>query len=228
MKEVLVVEDNPEMKILIEATLEEFLLTFSASVKDAIQQIQKKKFDLILLDLGLPDGDGMKVLVESTSSAGFQTPIIILSARNETMVKVMAFSVGAEDFISKPFDPLELKARVAAKLKKSESQQNQRDFIKLADLQLNLPKQQAIVLKKSGSSILDLTSLEFKLLLCFVRSPERVFSREYLLDNIWGNEVSVTERTVDTHVGHLRKKISGSKVKIETVVGEGYRLISET
>jgi DNA-binding response OmpR family regulator len=227
MRSVLVVEDNAEMRILVEAALDEYQLVFSSSLKEAKDHLRGERFDLILLDLGLPDGDGLKFLAElSTETPHKHTPVIILSGKSETVNKVMAFSIGAEDFIGKPFDPLELKARVGAKLRKFEKQQQLSEVLKAGDLKIDVLKQKVWILNGAESEAVDLTTLEFKLLLHFVRAPERVFTREFLLNEVWGMNVSVTDRTVDTHVGHLRKKLAHSRSKIETVIGSGYRFLT--
>src|SRR3984885_3989077 len=224
MRNMLVIEDNAEMRILVEAALDEYQLTFSTTLKDAKEALNKKRFELILLDLGLPDGDGMKFLAELSGQPETKDiPVIVLTGKSETVNKVMAFSIGAEDFVSKPFDPLELKARVAAKLRKSEKQQQLAEVLRIGDLKIDVLKQKVWIQKPVELEAVDLTTLEFKLLLNFVRAPERVFTRDFLLNEVWGMNVSVTDRTVDTHVGHLRKKLAGSRTKIETVIGTGYR-----
>jgi two-component system alkaline phosphatase synthesis response regulator PhoP len=227
MRSVLVVEDNAEMRILVEAALDDYQLAFGSTLKDAKEALRTNKFDLILLDLGLPDGDGLKFLAElSGQPESKDVPVIILSGKSETVNKVMAFSIGAEDFIAKPFDPLELKARVASKLRKSEKQQQLSEVLRAGDLKIDVLKQKVWIQNGQDSEPVDLTTLEFKLLLNFARAPERVFTREYLLNEVWGMNVSVTDRTVDTHIGHLRKKLAHSKSKIETVIGSGYRFLN--
>ena len=226
MRNMLVIEDNAEMRILVEAALDEYQLTFNFNLKDAKESLLKSRFDLILLDLGLPDGDGLKFLAELSSQLETKDiPVIILTGKSETINKVMAFSIGAEDFVSKPFDPLELKARVASKLRKSEKQHQLAEVLKIGDLKIDVLKQKVWIQKGSDSESVDLTSLEFKLLLNFGRAPERVFTRDFLLNEVWGLNVSVTDRTVDTHIGHLRKKLMHSRTKIETVIGSGYRFL---
>lgn len=228
MRTVLVIEDNAEMRILVEAALDEYQLAFSATLKEAKENLRGQRFDLILLDLGLPDGDGLKFLAEiSGQPQSKDVPVIILSGKSETVNKVMAFSIGAEDFIAKPFDPLELKARVAAKLRKSEKQQGLSEMLRAGDLKIDVLKQKVWIQSGAGEGeAVDLTTLEFKLLLNFARAPERVFSRDFLLNEVWGMNVSVTDRTVDTHIGHLRKKLAHSRTKIETVIGAGYRFLA--
>jgi DNA-binding response OmpR family regulator len=226
MRSMLVIEDNAEMRILVEAALDEYQLTFSSTLREAKEALLKKKYEMILLDLGLPDGDGMKFLAELSGQPETKDiPVIVLTGKSETVNKVMAFSIGAEDFVSKPFDPLELKARVAAKLRKSEKQQQLSEVLKIGDLKIDVLKQKVWIVKGQDNEAVDLTTLEFKLLLNFARAPERVFTRDFLLNEVWGMNVSVTDRTVDTHIGHLRKKLSHSRTKIETVIGSGYRFL---
>jgi DNA-binding response OmpR family regulator len=226
MRHILVIEDNAEMRILVEAALDEYQLSFSPSLTTAKESLLKTRFELILLDLGLPDGDGLRFLAElSGQQETKDIPVIILTGKSETVNKVMAFSIGAEDFITKPFDPLELKARVSAKLRKSEKQHQLAEILRVGDLKIDVLKQKVWWQKQTDLIPIDLTSLEYKLLLHFVRAPDRVFSRDFLLNEVWGMNISITDRTVDTHIGHLRKKLARSKTKIETVIGSGYRFL---
>lgn len=226
MQKLLLVEDNEVIRVLAANTLKEFSLSMASTLKEAQSLMQNNTFDLILLDIGLPDGDGLAFLNQLSSSSGPQTPVIIISGKTDIANKVTAFSFGAEDFISKPFDPIELKARVAAKLKKLEQAKSSSDLMKVGDLLITVSKQKVVIQGNGVEQIpVDLTTLEFKLLLALAKHPERVYSREYLLSEVWGNDLSVTLRSVDTHVAHLRKKIHKSKVKIDTVIRSGYRLL---
>ena len=227
MHKLLLVEDNEVMRVLAANTLKEFSLSMAASLKEAQALMITNSFDLILLDIGLPDGDGLTFLNQLSNSSGAQAPVIIISGKTDIASKVTAFSFGAEDFISKPFDPIELKARVSAKLKKIDQAKTNSDQMKIGDLVITVSKQKVIIQTSGAGEQLpvDLTTLEFKLLLSLAKHPERVYTREYLLSEVWGNDLSVTLRSVDTHVAHLRKKIHKSKVKIDTVIRSGYRLL---
>jgi len=227
MKYIVVVEDNPEIKILIEGALNEHRVIFCSTILDAKNELKSNRLDLLLLDIELPDGDGLQFLSELISSKAIdEKPIIILSGKTTLSNKVMAFTIGAEDFISKPFEPIELKARVNSKLLKYSKAHFNSEFFSFGDLEFDIPKQKVWVVNPTGQrQAIETTSLEFKLLIKFVKSPERIFSRENLLDDIWGANINVNDRTVDTHIGHIRKKLSSSKIKIETVVGTGYRII---
>lgn len=224
MNSILCVEDNLEIQILVEAALDSHQVTMAPTLADAKSKLEKQRFDLLILDLELPDGDGMKFLT-SLATHEAPPPVFILTGKSDTANKVIAFSLGVDDFISKPFDPLEFRARVNAKIKKSSVAQDQKAILKLKDLTIDVEKQRVSIAAKGSQDPISLTSLEFRLLLTFARSPDRVFSRSKLLDTVWGSDIAVTDRTVDTHVGHLRKKISASAVKIETVLNEGYRLL---
>lgn len=227
MAKILLVEDNEVMRVLAANTLKEFSLSLASSIKEAQALMQTNTFDLILLDIGLPDGDGLAFLNQLSNSSENQTPVIIISGKTDIASKVTAFSFGAEDFIAKPFDPIELKARVSAKLKKIEQSKANSDIIKVGDLVITVSKQKVVIQSAGGEDPypVDLTTLEFKLLVSLAKHPERIFTREYLLSEVWGNDLSVTLRSVDTHIAHLRKKIHKSKVKIDTVIRSGYRLL---
>lgn len=226
MQRLLLIEDNEVMRVLAANALKEFSLSMVSTLKEAQSLIQDNSFDLILLDIGLPDGDGLAFLNQLSSTYGTQIPVIILSGKTDIANKVTAFSFGAEDFISKPFDPIELKARVAAKLKKIELAKTSSDFLKIGDLIITVSKQKVVIQGPGNEQYpVDLTTLEFKLLLTLAKHPERIYSREHLLEEVWGDDLSVTLRSVDTHVAHLRKKIHKSKVKIDTVIRSGYRLL---
>jgi DNA-binding response OmpR family regulator len=226
MKSLLITEDNSEMQILLEAALSDFRLSFASSLQEARAQMQSKHFDLLILDLNLPDGDGFQLLSEMGRHPTLKDlPVIVLTGKNETATKVFAFSIGAEDFVCKPFDPLELKARVAAKLKKAERMGDKTQNLRIGDLNIDISKQKVWIQSGGEQTAVDLTSLELRLLLTMTRAPERVFTRDFLLQEVWGSGLSVTDRTVDTHIGHLRKKLSASASKIDTVIGTGYRFL---
>lgn len=226
MYNLLLIEDNEVIRVLAQNALKEFYLSAAPTLKEAEILMRKNVYDLILLDIGLPDGDGLTFLNHLSSlPPSSQTPVIIISGKTDIASKVTAFSFGAEDFISKPFDPIELRARISAKLKKLEQAKVQSDQLKIGDLNITVSKQRVCLQTGAEQTPIDLTTLEFKLLLTLAKYPERVYSREYLLSEVWGNDLSVTLRSVDTHIAHLRKKIHKSKVKIDTVIRSGYRML---
>lgn len=229
LRQILCIEDNPEMRILVEASLPHYRLSFAETLSEARDLLGKKPYDLIILDLELPDGNGLSFFSElKKNTSTDEIPVFILTGKTEISNKVLAFNVGAEDFIAKPFDPLELSARIDAKIKRLERKQDRSENFRIGDLLASMPKQRVWRTTDGKDQLLELTSIEFKILMTLARSPDRIYSRNQLLDEVWGNETHITDRTVDTHVGHLRKKMQGSKVRIETVIGEGYRLVIPT
>lgn len=226
MVEILAIEDSTEMQILIESALTGHRISFSGSLSDARNQMRDRKFDLLILDIGLPDGDGLGFLSEISPGGTPEIPVVILSGRTQISNKVAAFSIGADDFIGKPFEPAELRVRVESKLRKIALKSDRSEYFRTGDLNFDVPKQKVLVQRAIGTEEVDLTSIEFRLLLTLARNPERVYSREQLLSSVWGDNVTVTDRTVDTHIAHLRKKLILSQSTINTVIGSGYRFLS--
>jgi DNA-binding response OmpR family regulator len=226
MKQILCVEDNPEMILLLEATLKSHQVDFARDLSQAKKFLAQKRYDLVTLDVGLPDGDGLNFLSDLMNGAeGKSTPVFILTAYDDIAQKVSAFKIGADDYIVKPFEPLELVARIDAKFRKIEAQRGFVENIKIGDLSISVPKQKVWLEHEASNQVIPLTSIEFKLLLNLIKAQGRVLTRHSLLLEVWGEDMHVTDRTVDTHIGHLRKKIAVSKVQIQTVVGEGYRVV---
>jgi DNA-binding response OmpR family regulator len=226
-KDILYIEDSPESALIVSATLKPHNVLTVPTLQEAEALLAKRSFDLIILDLNLPDGEGLRFLAEKFSDQTLNlktTPTIVLSSQKEVSHKVMAFAMGVDDYICKPFHQDELKARVEMRLRKTTIAPVIEDIVSLGHLNLNLTKQQGSLFINDTEEELRLTRLEFKLLTKFMKSPDRVFSREYLVENVWGDSTNVTDRTVDTHVAHLRKKLVNSGVRIETITGEGYRL----
>lgn len=226
MKQLLCIEDNREMILMLESVLKAYRVDFARDLKEARRFLGQKHYDLVTLDVGLPDGDGLKFLGELAGTPDWKnTPVFVLTAHDDTTQKVSAFSVGADDYIVKPFEAPEFLARVEAKLRKLEAQKGSLENVRMGDLIISVPKQKVWIEREDGNGTIALTSLEFKLLLNLIQAHGQVLSRTALLKEVWGEEMHVTDRTVDTHIGHLRKKITQSKVQIQTVVGEGYRVV---
>lgn len=225
MGRVLCIEDNMEIQVLIKELLKPVDVLTCQSLLEGQKLIQDQTFDLLLLDLGLPDGDGMKLLSWIEASPHLKKiPLFILTAKNEIASKTQAFALGADDFITKPFDPQELKLRILAKMKKTSEQNKLNDTLKINDLNIFIATQKVYLSLPQGPQAIDLTAIEFRLLSILAKNPERIFTREDLLKMAWGDHVNITDRTVDTHIGNLRKKIKSSQVTIETVVNVGYKL----
>lgn len=234
MKTVLLVEDSVDTQLLIKNLIPECQWVCCQSVAEAKLALKKEteRFVLAIIDIGLPDGDGLELFSELKNDPVTQDlPAIFLTAHGDLPKKVMAFSLGSEDFIQKPFEPVELRARVLAKVRKFTQLQEEKEQDKSAVNQINYDNvvidftRQKVLLSKDGKADpVDLTSKEFKLLSYLMQRAEQVLSREALLDEVWGTNTFVVDRTIDSHISRLRKKLKDSNVLIESIAGEGYRL----
>lgn len=224
MHKILLVEDSVDAYNLVKRALTTAQLEWAKSLAEASRLLQTKQYDLILLDIMLPDGDGYRLCsVLQTNDQLNNCPVIFLTAKNSTLDKVMGFSVGADDFISKPFDPLELKARVDAKLRKRERDMLESDMIRVGDIEINRNTQRVTVSQNGQAENIDLTPIEFKLLVMLSKEPNTVHTRDQILNHVWGESIHVYGRSVDTHISKLRKKLGPKADYIESVHGSGYR-----
>ncbi|MEA5466834.1 response regulator transcription factor [Leptothoe sp. PORK10 BA2] len=223
MYKILIAEDEPRIASFIQKgfSAHGFITTVAQNANEAITQILEANFDLLILDLGLPDKDGHEVVSELRGQ-GVTLPIIILTARDDIDDKVTGLEGGADDYVTKPFRFEELLARVRLRLKQSASPTvgttADEKSLRVANIELNLHTRRAHV----GNQIVDLPAREFILAETFFRHPGQVLSREQLLDRVWGYDYNPGSNIVDVYVGYLRKKL-GSDL-IETVRGAGYRL----
>ncbi|RYZ76722.1 MAG: response regulator transcription factor [Proteobacteria bacterium] len=224
MKHILVVEDSPEAFKLIELSIGTLAkLEWAKSCAQAFDALGRVNFDLVILVGGLPDGDGIQLCsIMQTQESWAGIPVVILTARNATVDKFMAFSVGADDFITKPFESLELRARVESKLRKRERSSQDLDVIRCGPLELSKNTQRAFKTEAGERVLLELSSLEFKLLVYFAGHPDVVLSRDQILNSVWGENRYVDSRAVDTHVSKLRKKMGLVNDVITSVYGTGY------
>ncbi len=221
---ILVVDDEKDILELLSYNLrkEGFHTTTSADGEDALRSIRQKQFDLIILDLMLPGIQGMelcRMLKSDERTSG--TPIIMLTAKNEEPDKILGLEIGADDYITKPFSPRELVARVRAVLRRSGEKPFREKIIRIGSLEINTDTYQVA---KRGKWI-KLSATEFKLLLYLVRRKGKVFNRDMLLDAVWENETFVEPRTVDVHIRRLRAQIEDDPshpVYIKTRRGIGY------
>ncbi len=220
---ILLVDDEPSIIQLSRMYFERdgFRVQEISDGEAALEAAAKYHPALIVLDVMLPKLDGFEVCRKLRAS-GNQTPVIMLTARDEDIDEILGLELGADDYLTKPFNPRELVARVKAILRRSDGkQQAEGKPIHRGDLTISPVSREASV----ASRLLDLRTQEFDLLLTLAEQPGRVFSREQLLQLAWGFDFYGQTRTVDVHIAHLRKKIEGSTVKIETVTGVGYKLV---
>ena len=220
---ILIIEDEPDIRKTLEYNLsrEGFDVICASSLSEGKDSINAAKFSLILLDLMLPDGSGLDLCRELKSDSKKNLiPIIILTAKDDEVDKVVGFELGADDYVTKPFSVRELILRVKAVLKrgnvKSENLEVQRQF---GDLVIDVDSHEVFV----NNNQVILTALEFKLLRQLVDRRGRVQSRDQLLSDVWGYSADVTTRTVDTHIKRLREKLGAMGKYVQTIRGVGYK-----
>lgn len=225
---ILIVEDEPSIAELISINLshEGFLPVRAIHAEQATLLIKESLPDLIILDWMLPRKSGIQFAKDlKADERTKEIPIIFLTARSEEMDKIAGLEAGADDYLTKPFSPKELIARVRAVLRRRLPQGTE-EVIQINALKLELATHRVIYTLEGVEQRLDLGPTEFRLLSFLMANPERVHSREKLLDKVWGNDVYVEERTVDAHIKRLRTSLSVVNCDnyIETVRGSGYRL----
>jgi DNA-binding response OmpR family regulator len=221
MTHILVVEDEPSIAFGLETDLqaEGYRTTVAVTGPEAVGRAQDGGFDLILLDVMLPGKDGFEVCRE-IRRAGIRTPVVLLTARTHDAEKVMGLELGADDYITKPFNPRELRARIKAVLRRTAPPPA--PVFRFADVSVDFERCEV----KRGDAVVDLSALEFKLLSAFIRHKGRLLSREQLLDLVWGQGVALNDRAVDNHIVALRRKLEpdpGDPRHIINVRGLGYR-----
>lgn len=200
---------------------DDYYVDFAFTLQDAVKKIKDKEYNLVILDLLLPDGDGLNLC--QTIRDNSQVPIIVLTEKKEDVNKILALEYGADDYVTKPFNILELKARIKALLRRVQMKSPQIDnqTIIVDDFTINVLGRKLTI---KGEEI-NLTGKEFDLFYILISNPGRVFTREELLENIWGFEYFGDLRTVDVHIRRLREKIEKDSSNVEyihTKWGVGY------
>ena len=226
MKSILVVDDEPKIVQLARDYLEHagFGVITARDGREALQAVRQQRPDLVVLDLGLPELDGLDVT--RTLRRDSNLPIVMLTARDDEVDKLLGLELGADDYLTKPFSPRELVARVKAVLRRAEAATDKADVIRVGDVVLDVPRMRTEV---AGRTV-DLTPTEFQLLATLARRPGRIFTRSQLLDEVRGVTFESYERAIDTHVKNLRRKIEPDPRQpryLLTVYGVGYRFAED-
>lgn len=220
---ILVIEDEPDIRKTLEYNLarEGFIVSTAGSLKEAKNILENPNFSLILLDLMLPDGSGLDLCRELKSNSSLkEIPIIILTAKDDEVDKVVGFELGADDYVTKPFSVRELILRVKAVLKRNQKTATPLEINRnFGSLVMDIESHEVFI---DGEEI-TLTALEFKLLNQLVERRGRVQTRDQLLSDVWGYSSDVTTRTVDTHIKRLREKLGVMGKYIQTIRGVGYK-----
>jgi two-component system alkaline phosphatase synthesis response regulator PhoP len=222
---ILVVDDEANIVELAALYLEQegFRVRSAADGASALEMIARQPPALLVLDLMLPEVDGWEVCRRVRSGKVTpDLPIIMLTARDDDVDKIVGLELGADDYVTKPFNPRELVARVKAILRRTRRAARPQAPVHVGDLTIDPARHEATV----AGQPLELRPKEFDLLLALAEHRGIVLSREQLLDLVWGYDFYCETRTVDVHIAHLRKKLAGSIAQIETVLGVGYKLVA--
>ena len=226
LKNILVVDDEKRIVEIIRAYLEKdgFRVSSSGDGKQALSLVRSEKPDLIVLDLMLPEVSGWDVC--RTLRKDSDVPIIMLTAREDVTDKIVGLELGADDYVTKPFDPKELLSRIRAVLRRYEGRVSTHSVINIGDISIDVERRMV----KRGDAEIELTSTEFDLLRVLAENAGRVFTRMQLLDKLQGEAYEAYERTIDSHIKNLRKKLEPDPNRpryILTVHGAGYRVAEE-
>jgi two-component system, OmpR family, alkaline phosphatase synthesis response regulator PhoP len=222
MRTVMVVDDEPKIVQLARDYLEHagFAVVVAHDGRAALATARAQKPDLVVLDLGLPVLDGLDVA--RTLRGESNVPIVMLTGRSEESDKLVGLELGADDYVTKPFSPKELVARVRAVLRRTERPRSETEVIHVGDVTLDIPRMRATV----ADRVVDLTPTEFQLVATMAREPGRVFTRSQLLDAVHGVAFESYERAIDAHVKNIRHKLEPDPANpryLLTVYGVGYR-----
>lgn len=220
-QKILLVDDESNIRDLNALYLEKegFTVEHAVDGNDAVARFGQVQPALVVLDVMMPGMDGFQVLREIRR--GSDVPVLMLTARNEDVDKIVGLELGADDYMTKPFNPRELVARVKRILHRVEGGRKPQNAIAVANLSVDKARREA----KVDETALDLRTKEFDLLVAFVENPGIALTRDQLLGSVWGYDFAGETRTVDVHVQHLRAKLNNAKVQIETLRGVGYKLI---
>jgi two-component system phosphate regulon response regulator PhoB len=219
---ILVVDDEPDLLELVRVNLSQagFDVETAESGRAGLDAVRARTPDVLVLDLMLPDVAGTEVCRQIRADPKLrELPIVMLTAKSEEVDRVVGFELGADDYVTKPFSPRELTLRVRAILRRASAPAEPPTVLQHGALRLDAERHRCSV---AGEPV-DLTATEFKLLATLMHRPGHVMSRQRLLDAVWGSEITVTERTIDTHLKRLREKLGAAADRIETVRGVGYR-----
>jgi two-component system alkaline phosphatase synthesis response regulator PhoP len=221
---ILIVDDEPNIVQLARLYLERegFKVESAGDGRSALATVQQRPPALLVLDIMLPEMDGLEVCRRLRAS-GNSLPILMLTARDEDVDKILGLELGADDYLTKPFNPRELVARIKAILRRGERMADSaRAPIHLDEVVIDPARREVTV----NGELVNLRTQEFDLLLTLAEHKGLVLTREQLLEKAWGYDYYGQSRTVDVHVGHLRRKLANSSLHIETITGVGYKLVA--
>jgi len=223
---ILIVEDDKHISKLVKYNLEKAGLQCTVTItgEESLEILDKEPVDLVILDIMLPEMDGLQVCKQIKQGKKLSAvPIIMLTAKGEEVDRIVGFELGVDDYVVKPFSPRELVLRVKAILKRKEAPEVAKDILDADKLVVDITRHKVTVDKKE----IELTPMEFKLLVTLMQRKGKAQSRDKLLEDIWDIAADVTTRTIDTHIKRLRQKLGKAGKFIETIRGLGYRFSEE-
>ena len=221
-EKILVVEDDKHISKLLRYNLEKagYECSVSLTGEEAFDILDKEAIDLIILDIMLPKMDGLEVCRRLRQDNKLKNiPVVMLTAKGEEVDRIVGLELGADDYLVKPFSPRELILRIKAILKRKKPEEPKKEILKTGILTIDIPRHKVTV----GSKVVELTAMEFKLLVVLIERRGRVQTRDRLLADVWDISQDVYTRTIDTHIKRLREKLGKAGSLIETIVGVGYR-----
>jgi DNA-binding response OmpR family regulator len=228
MKKILIIEDEESIRMALEDDfrLENYDVEVASDGIEGLSKAANPGIDLIILDIMLPGMNGFDIC-KKLRTQGIRTPVIMLTAKGQEIDRVVGLEIGADDYVTKPFSPRELQARVKAVLRRMETEPDDKaeNLFRSGGLEVDFRQYEC---RKNGKEV-SLTAHEFELLKYLIQNRGRVINRDELLDEIWGKDVFVAPRTVDTHMANLRKKIEDDPAQPRLIIsirGVGYKFIS--
>ncbi len=225
MEKILIIEDEESILMALKDNLklEGYDVTGAMDGESGFTKVIENNYDLIILDIMLPKMDGFDVC-KRIRQEGISSPILMLTAKSQEIDKVLGLELGADDYVTKPFSPRELLARIKALLRRARPQEQGKEIYRFGDIEVDFRKYE---IKKRGK-LIYLTALEFALLHFLIKHSGEVVSRDAILDEVWGNDVFVQPRTVDKHIAELRKKSEDDPANPRDIVGVrsiGYKFV---
>ena len=225
MGRVLIIEDDVNLGRLLVECLSEHSVSLTSRIGDARNRMLAENFETVLLDLELPDGNGMKFFEEMCAHPAWALlPTIVMTGRMNHADKLKALSLGADDFLTKPVDLDELNARIAGKTRRFRIRQLEQRIVRIGNLSLDQSSLVATLQIGEVEKKIEMTSFSFRILTFFAQHEGQVLSRDYLLKNLWGNNFHISDRTIDAHICKIRKKILETGYTIQSIYGHGYVL----
>lgn len=223
---ILYIEDDLTIRHMIQDLLgPECVITFASTIREGKTLLDGGTYDLLLLDITLPDGNGLKFFSSFRHHDKLRhTPVVFLTGGADLSDLEIAFSLGADDFIQKPFNSREFRARIYAKLESRSKNTTELSALNIGRLQILPASFRVLLTGDSAPASIDLTPTEFKLLHLLALHQDEVLSREQIIQAVWPDDPSIMDRTVDTHLSNLRKKLKNSDIQISAVQGRGYRI----